>query len=179
MRPEVEQAIGIAESAIKGFGGGACTREMLECIDEHVKPGMRTIETGCGRTTGAFLGAGALHTLCEVQAKKAAGLCSSLRKWDERLTVRFRGDSGEVLPTMWVNYHLAAFSFALMDGCDNDITTVTDAIYLWKMLKPGGLLLVDDVQQPWVKRAIGVLEEARAEDLGEVGGRSRLFRKAE
>jgi len=177
MRMEVQKAIRIAREAIRGFGGGPATDEMLDCIEEYVGPGMLTIETGCGLTTGAFIGAGAKHWFVDIDTKKAQAVEIALHG-APRL-VWLGGDSAQALPRYWYSYSRSNRDFALMDGCDTNLTTVIDAIYLFKMLNPGGYLLIDDVQQPWVALAIKVLQQAGIQFVKDVGGRSKLFRKAD
>ena len=118
--------------------------DVLRWLRANVRPGMRTIETGCGLSTAVFAAAGAEHTCVSPFAdehRRIAAWCAAHGIGTE--AVRFvEGRSDAVLPALAVQ----DLDLALVDGSHAFPHAFVDFWYLALRLKRGGLLLVDDLQ---------------------------------
>lgn len=115
--------------------------DTLKALASHVEPGMRTIETGAGFSSLAFILKGARHVaVCPDDA-----LERTMRDWCDGQGIdhgRFeyrQGLSQDVLPTM-----TDAFDFAFIDGDHAFPIPQIDFYYLARRLKVGGCLAIDD-----------------------------------
>ena len=114
----------------------------LRFLDAHIRPDMRTIETGAGVSTIAFARKRTQHT-CVVPdslvVRRIRQYCSSARV---RLdTVDFVvGRSEYALPRL----RSGAYEFALIDGRHGFPAPFIDWFYLADRLRQGGIVLVDD-----------------------------------
>jgi hypothetical protein len=171
------EAMRVGKEAVKGFTGGEGTMEMLECICRNVTWEMDTLETGSGVTTIAFLAKARAHTIVDPQRGKGCALANAFdREYRRRVYKTVRQDeSVYVLPQLAAS-HLT-YDFALMDGKDTFPDAVIDALFMARLVKPGGLLLIDDKDQDGIKAAISQLE--RFGDWHEVAqvARSVLWRR--
>ena len=117
---------------------------VLNWFASYLKPGMRTLETGAGKSTLAFLRAGCVHDTVtpsgsEIAAIRAAALARGLNP--DQVTFH-EGFSQYVLP------HLAGLEdldVVFIDGGHGFPVPGLDWLYLAPRLKVGGKLLVDDV----------------------------------
>ena len=117
--------------------------EVLATIDRLVKPGMRTLETGAGRSTLHFLAAGAEHTAITVEPEEVSAITrEAIRQGikTDQLSVEL-GFSHHVLP----NVDADPLDFALIDGGHGFPVPAIDYAYIAPRLKVGGYLLIDDV----------------------------------
>jgi predicted O-methyltransferase YrrM len=145
--PSVAQLI--ADPPKLHSAGGALTSRWklqdadLRYLDQILRPGMRTLETGAGISTVVFALKGAEHT-CIVPdqelVNRIKGFCSesaiSLGK------VEFVVDRSEdALPRLTRR----DYDFALIDGRHGFPAPFIDCYYAAGLLKIGGLLMVDDL----------------------------------
>jgi hypothetical protein len=115
----------------------------LMYLDEIVRPGMRTLETGAGLSTVVFALKGARHT-CIVPD---GGLVSRIRS--------FCSDSG--IPQDGIEFIVEAseralprltgqdYDFALIDGRHGFPAPFIDCYYIARLLKVGGSVMIDDL----------------------------------
>lgn len=117
---------------------------VLEWFKVNLKPGMRTIETGAGKSTLAFMAAGCLHdtvtpSSSEIAAIKAEGLKRGLNV----ASVSFHeGFSQYVLPHLQGHEDI---DVAFIDGGHGFPVPGVDWLYIAPRLKVGGKMLIDDV----------------------------------
>lgn len=159
--------------------GGSCVfaihPSVPRYLDRVLKPGMCTAETGMGLSTAVFAAKGVDHC-CVAPDPQQADLFRAYceRKGIGLERVRFEVDFSEnVLP------HLDGpdLDLALIDGGHGFPTPFIDWFYLARRLKPGGHLLVDDVQI-WTGRVL--MDFLRREpgwtQAGPLLGRTAVFR---
>ena len=117
---------------------------VLDWFKTNLKPGMRTLETGAGKSTLAFIEAGCLHDSVtpsgsEISAIKTEGERRSL---DTSVVTFHEGFSQNILP------HLTGFEdldVAFIDGGHGFPVPGVDWLFIAPRLKVGGKLLIDDV----------------------------------
>ena len=119
-------------------------KDVLRWLRASLRPGMRTVETGCGLSTAVFAAGATAHTCVSPFAdeyRRIASWCA--RRGIGTEAVRFvEGRSDVVLPSI----DLQDVDLALIDGSHAFPHAFVDFWYLALRLKPGGLLLVDDLQ---------------------------------
>lgn len=115
--------------------------QALKAFAELIKPGMRTIETGAGFSTLAFIVQGAHHTaICPDDYLEA-----NIRGWCDEWTIdhsRFTfvcEKSQDVVPRLE-----GQFDFAFVDGEHAFPMPMIDFYYLARRLRPGGIMVIDD-----------------------------------
>jgi predicted O-methyltransferase YrrM len=118
-------------------------KDLVSFLATAVSPGAHTVETGCGVSTLIFLHRGAQHCCVTPSADEIEMVARYAREHGigvPETTFRL-GDSVDVLPS------LAArdFDVALIDGKHAFPWPVIDWFYLAERLKPGGTMVVDDV----------------------------------
>jgi hypothetical protein len=128
--------------------GGTCvwglSEDVLRYIDDVIKPGAKTLETGAGISTILFAVRSSEHT-CIVPSKQEVDMIRAycLRKNISLDYVHFITDySQNVLPTL-VRKDL---DIVLIDGGHGYPIPTIDWFYTAPMLKNGGVVIIDDVQ---------------------------------
>lgn len=111
-------------------------------LKAHVKPGMRTIETGAGRSTLMFTEAGAVHTVVTPSTNEQGRILAEAKRLglDTSALTFAIGYSQQVLPTLD-----GPLDMALIDGGHGFPIPAIDWAYIAPRLVVGGLLLIDDV----------------------------------
>jgi Methyltransferase domain len=117
---------------------------VLDWFKANLKPGMRTMETGAGKSTLAFMAAGCLHDTVtpsdsEISAIKAEGTQLGL----DVNVVTFHNDfSQNVLPHLKGHEDI---DVAFIDGGHGFPIPCVDWLFIAPRLKVGGKLLIDDI----------------------------------
>jgi hypothetical protein len=149
----------------------------LELIARQVAAGDRTVETGAGASTVVFAAAGAAHTAISPfgdEHKRIAEYCSGLGVETDRVTF-VEGPSDRGLPGLVGGER---FDLAFIDGMHSFPAPVVDFHYVEQLLRPGGLLLLDDVPIPAVAVAFRFMRSSPDWDFVEfVDNRAAVFRK--
>jgi len=131
-------------------------RECYELIADRVVPGARTLETGLGLSTALFLALGAHHT-CVVpsqpQVEALRGYCDERGIAYDRLRVEL-GRSEDVLP----NLRIDDLALYLIDGSHGFPTPMVDWFYGARLLRRGGIVVLDDRQLPAVSTLVDFLD---------------------
>jgi precorrin-6B methylase 2 len=134
------------------------TRGMLVQLAQELHAGQRTIETGCGASTVVFAASGASHTAVSptpLEHERIVQYFESIGVDLQR--VRFvAGGSDAVLPSLEDEDE---FDVVMIDGAHSFPYAILDWHYLRSHLRPGGVVLLDDLPIP----AIGVLFRYLAE----------------
>jgi hypothetical protein len=117
---------------------------VLDWFKSNLKPGMRTLETGAGKSTLAFMAAGCHHdTVTPSSSEVAAIKAEALRRGLNPESVTFHVDfSQNVLP------HLKGHEdvdVAFIDGGHGFPVPGVDWLFIAPRLKVGGKMLIDDV----------------------------------
>ena len=151
--------------------------ETLSLIARHVKAADRTVETGAGASTVVFAASGARHTAISPIADEHERIRAWCREHEvEDGNVSFMvGTSDRVLPAMAED---EAFDAAFIDGKHSFPHPVVDWHYITTALKPGGVLLVDDLPIPAVAPVVRhMLVDPAWEMLELADNRAGAFRK--
>lgn len=117
---------------------------VLDWFKANLTPGMRTIETGAGKSTLAFMAAGCQHdcvtpSASEVEAIKGE---ADVRGLNCQLATFHIDFSQNVLPHL--NGH-EDIDVAFIDGGHGFPVPAVDWLYIAPRLKVGGKLLIDDI----------------------------------
>jgi len=148
---------------------------VLRALARHLSPGDRTLEVGCGASTVVFTAMGGEHTAISVDAAEH----DRVREYLDRLQVDhsslnlIEGMSDRVLPTI-----ADTLDVALIDGDHTFPYPAVDWHYVNRMLRVGGVLMMDDVQA----KATGVVCESMSmspnwELLEVIDSQAAAFRK--
>ncbi len=152
------------------------TPDALTFIEQHVKPGDRTLETGSGFSTILFAALGAEHICIVPNQPEVERIRAYLESRDvptDRL--RFCVEPSErVVPTL----DLDALDLILIDGSHSFPQVFIDWFYTAHALTIGGHLIVDDVHV-WTGRVLRdfLVAEPEWDFVNELGGRTAIFRK--
>ena len=150
--------------------------EVLNFLLEHAPEGGASLETGCGLSTVLFAHRSSRHTAISPAGQEFKDLLDFCRangvKTDGLELIE--GKSEYVLPTLKPE----PLDVVLIDGRHGFPAPFIDWFYTAGRLKLGGLLVVDDtwLWAPMVLRDL-LAEQPQWESLGQVGGRSAVFRK--
>lgn len=118
-------------------------RRILEFLDTHVKPGDSTLEIGAGVSTVLFALKGADHIAITPALAELRRIHAFLQEHGiPRLKLQFISDTSErALPRLE-----GEFDLALIDGAHGFPAPFLDWHYCARLLKVGGLLVIDDTQ---------------------------------
>jgi len=148
----------------------------LRWLEENVRSGMATLETGAGSSTIVFAAAGAEHEAVTPDASeedRIRGACERLGV--DSSSVRFRiGPSHEVLPALPPR----ELDLVLVDGAHGFPYPILDWWYLAPRLRVGGLMLLDDAYMPPVGTIVDALRAQPAWTVeAAIGHRTVAVRK--
>jgi hypothetical protein len=131
-------------------------RGCYELMAGLVAPGVRTLETGLGVSTALFLALGADHT-CVVpsqpQVDELRRYCDGHGIPTAALHVEL-GRSEDVLPLL----HIDAVDLVFVDGSHGFPTPMIDWFYGARLLRRGGVAVLDDRQLPAVATVVDYLD---------------------
>jgi hypothetical protein len=117
---------------------------VLDWFKSNLKPGMRTMETGAGKSTLAFMAAGCQHdTVTPSSSEVAAIQAEALKRGLNPDSVTFHIDfSQNVLPHLKGHEDI---DVAFIDGGHGFPVPGVDWLFIAPRLKVGGKMLIDDV----------------------------------
>lgn len=149
----------------------------MRLLEDNVRPGFSTVETGAGASTVVFAAAGARHTAISPEAgehQRVVAYCGEIDVDTHGLSF-IAACSDDALPSF---SPAGPLDLVFIDGSHSFPHPVIDWHYLARHLRVGGVLVLDDVPIP----AVGLLHRAldddphwRFETL--VDGRAALFTK--
>jgi hypothetical protein len=150
--------------------------EALAFIEQTVRPGMATLETGAGASTIVFAAGGAEHeavTPSQEEADRILAECERREIPTENLTFRI-GSSAEVLH----DWEPRELDLVLVDGAHAFPYPTLDWWYLAPHLRNGGLMLLDDAYMPPVAAVVDHVRHSNAWRLEQpVSFRTAVARK--
>lgn len=129
---------------------------VLYWIARHVSAGLRTLETGCGYSTAAFVAAGAAHTAiapAAVEFERLSAWCRG-HGLDLSGTRLINGFSERVLPGL----DTGPLDVVLVDGNHAFPFPFIDWYYVQGALRRGGLVLLDDTHCRAVRVLVDFLD---------------------
>jgi predicted O-methyltransferase YrrM len=149
---------------------------VLQWLIDHVRPGFRTLETGCGYSTVVFALYGCRHTVVSPFPEEHRCIDEWCRKHGVSVeTVAYHcGPSQRVLPAL----KPMPLDLVIIDGDHAVPTPLIDFYYTSDWLVKDGLLLVDDIQLPSVQQLYDFLdtEKPRWTFVKQIA-RTRIYRK--
>ena len=138
--------------------------EALQWLEDHVEPGMRTIETGAGLSTIVFASCGAGHIAITPVAEEelaVRAICASMAV--DASSVRFIIRPSEVvLPSL----PASPLDLVLVDGAHGFPYAILDWWYLAGRLRIGGTMLLDDAYVPPVLAILDGLRKVPSWRIG-------------
>ncbi len=142
----------------------------------------RVIETGAGNSTLLFLlcGAGSVVSIApDVPLFDRIRASADQRSIDYAALEAVVAFSEDVLPGLANDAmrNKSLYDFALIDGGHGWPTVFVDFCYTMAALKPGGYLMIDDIQLFSVKQLARLLNESAEFSLVSNLGKSIIFRK--
>lgn len=152
------------------------SNSVVQAIQNKVKPGSVTLETGSGKSTFAFLLKGCNHTsiapdLGEGERIKQYCLANGLQ-----INFTFIADSSaNVLPNLIQS--IPALDFVFIDGAHRYPFAEIDYHFTEQKLKVGGYMVVDDVHMPSVRQLFRFLRKEKNWKLDEMVGNTAFFIK--
>ena len=156
-------------------GVWAAANDCLEFLAATVKPGQRTLETGCGATTIVFAASGAAHT--SVFLDESEGL--AVQEWCAARNISTAGvafhpgSSSVTLPRL----ELGDLDLVMVDGCHGFPFPQLDWYYAASHLVTGGTLIIDDTQLAAPYELRRYLEHDPRRDRLHVGTQWVAFRR--
>ena len=149
---------------------------VLEWISRNVRPGLRTLETGCGYSTVLFAAGGCAHEAVSPFAEEHA----CINEWCREHGISTAGvtyhaaASQRVLPAMAP----APLDLVLIDGDHAVPAPFIDYYYTADRVVRGGLMLVDDTQLRSVQQLCDFLDDEQGRwEVVEQVVRTRIYRK--
>ena len=148
----------------------------LSWLEQNVKPGMATLETGAGSSTIVFAARGATHvavTPDPAEEDRIRAACRELGVDDG--SVRFAiGSSHDVLP----GFDRGPLDLVLIDGAHGFPYPILDWWHLAPHVRLGGRIVLDDAYMPAVGALVDALRASPAWAIEEaVGHRTVVVRK--
>ncbi|MEO7911930.1 MAG: class I SAM-dependent methyltransferase [Roseiflexaceae bacterium] len=126
------------------YAGARMDDATLLFLDQRVQVGMRTLETGSGMSTIVFANKGARHTCIAPDAEQVALIqhyCAqhAIATGDLEFMLETSENALPKLPQQEV------YDLALIDGRHGFPNPIIDWYYIARVLKIGGLLVIDDL----------------------------------
>lgn len=130
--------------------------DTLRYLYSLLKPGMITLETGCGQSTMVFAIAGTRHTSIMPDIEEAKRVRKYCRSLELNPSLSFLiGSSDAVLPCQ--RRIPPSLDFVFIDGAHAFPAPIIDWHYTAVKLKIGGIMAVDDCKMPSVKLLVDLL----------------------
>ena len=148
----------------------------LEWLEENVRPGVATLETGSGSSTLVFAARGAEHEAITPDSAEEERIRAECRQRGiDSGRVRFHiGPSHEVLP----RWEPRPLDLVLVDGAHGFPYPILDWWYLAPHVRVGGLMLLDDAYMPPVRALVDALRAQPGwEVAAPIGQRTVAVRK--
>jgi hypothetical protein len=126
------------------YAGARMDDATLLFLHRHAQAGMRTLETGSGVSTIVFANRGARHTCIAPDAEQVARIKAYCQQHDIPTgDLEFILETSEdALPKL---PRQEAYDLALIDGRHGFPNPIIDWYYIARVLKIGGLLVIDDL----------------------------------
>src|SRR5262249_6629689 len=133
----------------------------LEAIAQHAGHIQRSVETGSGATTLLLSHLSQHHTVFAFDAAGSVSNVKSSPLFHAVTTTYIEGPTQVTLPKHTFSHKI---QFALIDGAHSYPFPDMDYFYFYPLIEPGGILVVDDIQIPSIRRMYDII---RADDMWE------------
>ena len=158
-------------------GAGTVSHPVLETIWKHAEALgeiQRSVETGSGKTTLLFCRLSSHHTVFACDFGNSISKVRESSLFKKERVVFVEGPTQRTLPTYTFDHPLC---LALIDGPHGYPFPDMEYYYFYPQIKEGGLLLVDDIQIPSIRRMYDIIEAGEMFDLLEVVDNMAFFRR--
>jgi predicted O-methyltransferase YrrM len=175
-RPKLHSAHDGTTATASAVYNWSINTAVLQWLIDHLRPGFRTLETGCGYSTIVFAICGCHHTVVSPFPEEHQHINEWCRRHGVSVdTITYRtGPSDQVLPAQTTT----PLDLVLIDGDHAVPVPFIDFHYTSDHLIKGGFLLVDDVQLPSVCQLSDFLDtETPRWSYMEQIARTRIYRK--
>ncbi|MHC1767827.1 MAG: class I SAM-dependent methyltransferase [Verrucomicrobiia bacterium] len=183
MKQEISSLIDkIAQLPPDWHGCGSVSDSALRRIAAHAEklgPIHYSMETGSGKTTLLFSHLSSHHLVFSVDAGGSISQVRGCELFNAQTTSFVEGPSQTTLPQHRFEHPV---QIALIDGPHAYPFPDLEYYYFYPLIDKGGLLLVDDVDIPSIRRMFEII---RADDMFElqemvdVGGKMAIFKRTE
>jgi predicted O-methyltransferase YrrM len=151
----------------------ACLEAMVRLTGGHIG---RSVETGIGKSTLLLSHLSAQHTVFAIDAGNSMSVTRASEIFNPASVEIVDGPTQDTLRAYTFSEPL---DFALIDGPHGYPFPEMEYWALYRHIKPGGLLLVDDVQIPTIYSMFQFLREEPMFELVELVGYTAFFRRTE
>ena len=168
----------LAELPESWHGAGTVQPQVLSTLVRLARAAeiRRSVETGAGRTTVLLSRLSPDHTVFAVDAGGSISAARSHPRFRAE-TVRFvEGVTQRTLPR---HQFEGPLDLALIDGPHGYPFPDLEYFYLYPLLNPGALLVVDDIHIPTVRHMFDFLREDAMYRLEEIAGETAFFRRTD
>lgn len=159
---------------------GSLAGEVLRAIAYHCSKMDigHSLETGCGKSTLLFSHLSRQHKVFAMDADKNGNLKKVQNSpFLNSISVEFiEGPAQRTLPQHRFDHRIEA---ALIDGPHGYPFPELDYYFIYPLLKPGGILIVDDIQIPTIRNMFNFLKTDEMFSLIEVVRNTAFFRRTE
>jgi hypothetical protein len=149
-----------------GILPGGVNREVLNAIVDHareIEPIENSVETGSGRTTLLFSHLSKNHLVFSIEnGNKSIASIKKSELFNAKNVTFIEGPTQRTLPQYLFTHK---FDIALIDGPHGYPFPDFEYYYFYPNLKEGGLLLIDDIQIPSIRRMFEII---KADDMFEL-----------
>jgi hypothetical protein len=162
-------------------GGGAhyfgLAWPALEWLEQTVRPGMATLETGCGASSIVFAAAGTDHTVVSPAADEHDAIRAWCAEHDiEAAGLTFLAESSDTALTG--SWNPAPLDLVLVDGAHLFPFPALDWFNTARHLRVGGRVVLDDANLPSVNTVVRFLRSSPSWEFeGAISYRTVCFRK--
>jgi len=161
--------------ALPRHGAGSVSGNVLRAIAQHAERigGVRnSAETGAGKTTLLFSHLSANHLVFAIDEGKSISQARNSPLFKAHNVTFVEGLTQETLPAYHFQHKL---QFALIDGPHGYPFPDLEYFYFYPQIEVGGLLLVDDIQIPTIRRMFEIIQADEMFRLLEVVDHNMAF----
>ena len=154
----------------------AADLDMMEVMQSYIRPGMQTLETGCGHSTVMFAMSGARHRCVTPAREETERVQKFLRERgiDDSRVEFMIGCSQEELTKLPADLRL---DLVFIDGGHFFPVPAIDWYYADAHLKEGGILVLDDLRIPTVRMVYDFMKVDRNWEFLQLVSDTAYFRK--
>jgi hypothetical protein len=124
--------------------------DVLRFVRSNLKPSMRTLETGAGRTTVAFAIAETHHVCITPQRTETEQICSYCREHGIEGSITFIHESSDIALASGQGIP-DVLDFVFIDGAHQFPLPILDWYFTERKVPVGGIMAVDDYLTPSVR----------------------------
>jgi len=160
--------------------GGSVSRRVLNAIVDHARetgPIENSVETGSGKTTLLFSHLSKNHVVFALEnGSKSISCVKKSELFNANNVTYIEGPTQKTLPRYVFNQK---FDIALLDGPHGYPFPDLEYYYFYPNLIEGGLLLLDDIQIPSIRRMFEIIKADDMFELLEVLDNMAFFRRTD